>query len=225
MPYCDLRVEIKDKEKAVRFAKLLGINYIGLETAEIGERVDEVELVKILVLRPRSDEELRSMIRKVRNKVEVVIVESDEYDLIRLACSDTRVDLLSLVYPRGAESFDHICARLASENNVALEINFSFMLNSKNRVRTFRALRKVIMLCEKYKTPMIIVSGARDEWELRAPRDLASIASVLGMDVARAIEGVSDIPFNLIKRNREKLSGKRIGDALKVVEGGDLNEA
>jgi len=46
MPYCDLRVEIKDKAKAARFAKLLGINYIGIETAEIGERVDEVELVR-----------------------------------------------------------------------------------------------------------------------------------------------------------------------------------
>jgi len=176
-------------------------------------------------LRPRSDEEFRSMIRKVRNKVEVVIVESDEYDLIRLACSDTRVDLLSLVYPRGAESFDHICARLASENNVAVEINFSFMLNSKNRVRTFRALRKVIMLCEKYRAPVVIVSGAQNEWELRAPRDLAAIASVLGMDVARAIESVSDVPLNIINRDREKLRGERIGDALRVVKRGDRDDA
>lgn len=223
MSYYDLHVEVADAENAVKRAKLLGFSGIALMGTpdKILLKDDNFDIISAIILKPKSVDELKNDIEKFRNKVEILAVHGGIYEINRSACEDPRVDLLC--HPeRGRidSGLDHICAKAAAENGVALEINFSELLNSRSRPKQIYFMQRNIYLCNKYGTKLITTSGASDIWEMRAPRELASIANVLGLDIGLAIDSVSSIPGEKISINREKLSGSRIG-SVKVI--GDDN--
>ena len=79
-------------------------------------------------------------------------------------------------------------------------------------------MKKNIMLCENYNTEVIVSSGAVSKWNMRAPRDMAAFANVLGLQLGKAIGSMSTVPENMVKTNREKIQGKR-WEGVAIVEG------
>ena len=120
---------------------------------------------------------------------------------------------------RKDSGLDHICVKAARENNVAIEVNFREVLESykKRRVFVLSAIKKNIKLCRNYGTNIVTTSGAVNKWGLRSGRELASISHLLGMDLGVAIDSVSTVPEEIVRVNREKLSGKR-WEGVNVVE-------
>ncbi len=222
MAYYDLHVEVADEVSAVRQAKLLGFSGIALLNAEQKtESKESFSIISAVMIRPKSVEEMKRELEKFRPKAEIVAVHGGIYDVNRAACEDPRVDLLC--HPergRNDSGLDHICAKAAAENSVAIEINFSDLLNSRSRPKQIYFMQRNIYLCSKYGAKLITTSGASEIWEMRAPRELASIASVLGLDIGVAIDSVSSIPEEKININREKLSGSRVG-GVKIVGDAD----
>ena len=222
MAYYDLHVEVADAVSAVKHAKLLGFSGIALMNAEQKSGNEDIfSIISAVMIRPKSVEELKRELEKFRPKAEIIAVHGGIYDVNRAACEDPRVDLLC--HPergRSDSGLDHICAKAAAENNVAIEINFSDLLNSRSRPKQIYFMQRNIYLCSKYGAKLITTSGASEIWEMRAPRELASIASVLGLDIGVAIDSVSSIPEEKININREKLSGSRVG-GVKIVGDAD----
>lgn len=219
MTYYDIHVEIAEAESAVKRAKLLGFSGIALMGTPDKSLIKEdgFDIVSAIILKAKTVEELKSEIDKFRSKVEILAVHGGIYEINRAACEDARVDLLC--HPeRGRidSGLDHICTKAAAENGVALEINFGELLNSRSRPKQIYFMQRNIYLCNKYGAKLITTSGASDIWEMRAPRELASIANVLGLDIGLAIDSVSTIPGEKVLVNREKLSGSRIG-GVKVI--------
>ncbi|MEM7826878.1 MAG: RNase P subunit p30 family protein [Candidatus Aenigmatarchaeota archaeon] len=215
MGFYDLHIEANDKD-VIKMAKQLGFDGIAVVNPEI--KSDEIEIISCAMIKVNSKEELNNEIEKYRNKVELIMVYGGNYEINKAACEDNRVDILC--HPelgRNDSGLDHVCVKSAMENNVAIEINFNSVLNSKNRPRMLSYLRRNISLCKEYNAKIITVSGAKSKWEMRAPRELASLSHLLGLDINSAVASLSIIPENIIKINREKLSGKRIGD-VKIVE-------
>jgi ribonuclease P/MRP protein subunit RPP1 len=164
------------------------------------------------MIKASNQNDLNSIIPKVRNKFEVVMVHGGDYDINRAACENSAVDVLC--HPelgRKDSGLDHICIKSAQENNVAVEINFHEILGSskKNRTYALSAMKRNVDLCRKYGAPVITTSGAVTKWGLRPGRDLSAILNILGMELGNAIDSTSVIPENIVKQNREKLSGKR----------------
>jgi len=220
MPWYDLHVEIQKKEEALEMAKRLNYSGIAIVNKKDDEVVDGIELISSALIEANNKEELKAKLQSVRSKVTLVLVSGGKYEVNRSACEDSRVDVLCHPYlGRADPGIDHICARAARENNVALEINFSTILNSPNRPKTLSQIRKMVEICEKYEAPIVITSGAKNPWEMRAARDLAALAATLGVDIAYAIRSLSVYAKNLIEVNRQKLQGSRVGDALIVREG------
>jgi RNase P/RNase MRP subunit p30 len=65
---------------------------------------------------------------------------------------------------------------------------------------------------------MVICSGAQSVWDMRAPRDLISIANVLEMDIGKAFLSMSSVPLEIINENKKTLEGKKITDGVEIVE-------
>ncbi|MEM7816601.1 MAG: RNase P subunit p30 family protein [Candidatus Aenigmatarchaeota archaeon] len=236
MGYYDMHIEIKENlEEVVKFAKML--EYAGILIALNEQEINnEYEIKKIenlkklaiengidiiigLLIKPKNKEELKRVLDEFRKKVEIVAVSGGIYEINRAACEDSRVDIL--YHPelgRNDSGLDHICVKAASENNVAIEINFNEILQAKNRPKILTFMRRNVKLCKKYGANVIITSGAKNKWEMRAPRELASIGYILGMDLKTAIDSVSIIPENIIKTNREKLNGRLIKNVRVVDE-------
>lgn len=180
----------------------------------------EIDLASVCVIKANSVEELDQLVTRCRQKAEVIAVYGGNYDINRAACSNSAVDIL--LHPerdRHDSGLDHICARQAQENNVAIELNFHSLMESyrRHRVAILAAMRKNVMLCKKYNAPVIVASGAISKWDLRSGREIASIANLLGMELGKAIDSISLIPEQIVTTNREKLANKR-WEGVRVVE-------
>ncbi|MBI5060937.1 MAG: hypothetical protein HZB67_01340 [Candidatus Aenigmarchaeota archaeon] len=226
--HTNLSVGENSLDETIDFCRKLGIEGVGIAKFfttmdelkwDIPEKY-ELDIVKVLVIKANTIEELEKNVRKTRNQAEVIIVHGGDYEINRAACESSYVDILA--HPelgRKDSGLDHICMKAAQENNVAIEINFREILESykKNRVYVLSSMRENIRLCKKYGTGVITSSGAYSKWGLRSGRELASIASVLGLELGEAIASVSTIPEALVKNNREKLADRK-WEGVTVVE-------
>ena len=86
---------------------------------------------------------------------------------------------------------NHVLCKLAKKNNIAIAFNFNNILNAKKQYIILGRIRQNIMLCRKYKIPMIIVSFANTPFEMRNPKDFISLGISLGMTPIEAKNAVS----------------------------------
>lgn len=204
-------------EEMVDFAKKLGLSGLGIVqyysgTIEDIPKLDNIDIVKCIMLKPNTPQELDEIAKRVRNHCEVLMVHGGDYDINRAACENSFVDVLC--HPelgRRDSGLDHVCMKAAADNEVAIEVNFREVLESYKIKRTYvlSAMRKNIKLASKYDANVVTTSGAVTKWGMRSGRELASISHLLGLELGKAIDSVSTIPENMIKKNREKLAGKR----------------
>ncbi|MEM5814238.1 MAG: RNase P subunit p30 family protein [Candidatus Aenigmatarchaeota archaeon] len=181
--------------------------------------IEVVQGVKIVAANPN---ELRHVIDKVREKTAVVAVAGGNYQINRAACECSKVDLLC--HPslgRTDNGLDEVCLNAARENNVAIELNFREVLHSYRRQRSIILANMAanIKLCEALRVPMVIASGAQSVEDLRDPRELISIADILGLELSKAFATVSDIPGRMIDINRRKLTEKITAEGVEVMGG------
>lgn len=224
MPFYDMHVHTtlsigeNNVEEIADFAKNLGLNGIGVVRYYSGIKiehlpaVDGMDIINVIMLKPASAEELNKLADRVRTRAEILMVHGGNYDVNRAACENPLIDILC--HPelgRTDSGLDHVVAKSAAENNVAIEINFREILESykRQRVHILSSMRKNVKLCMKYEAKLITASGAISKWNLRSGRDLAALSYLLGLDLGTAIDTVSAIPEEMLKANREKLEGKR----------------
>lgn len=143
--------------------------------------------------------ELKQKIKEDRDDADVLVFKGGNVELNRKAAEDTRVDVL--IHPekgRKDSGIDHVIAEAAAENKVAIGFDLQqLMKDNKQQTHTLTAWRKNLQLCEKYETSYIVTSGAREEFDLRAPRELAAIIKSLDFKGNRA---VSYYPEKILKR-------------------------
>jgi len=204
-------------EEMAEFAKKLGFAGIGITQYYPGKteelpKIDDIDIISVGIIKTDDPNELAELAKKIRSKVEIVMVHGGNYDINRAACENPMIDILA--HPelgRKDSGLDHICVKAASDNNVAIEINFREILESykKNKVYVMSAMNKNIKLCKKYGAKMVSASSAMNKWGMRSGREIAAVANVLGLDLGEAIDTTSTIPEEMIKTNREKLTGNK----------------
>lgn len=217
-------------KQIIEFAQRLG--YAGIAICDSYEKLDElkseIEKVKTdlevyagVKIQAKTVNELKEILNKVREKTLIVTVSGGDYMINRAACEDPRVDiLLHPEFGRYDSGLDEPCLQSAAQNNVAIEVNFREIMNSFRRPRSYllNHMTQNIKLCEHFKTPVIICSGSESVWDMRTPRDLISIANVLGMDIGKAFLSMSSVPLEMINENKKTLEGRRITEGVEVVE-------
>lgn len=191
----------KLKEKASEISKKIGVDiFIGMEAT--------------------TTEELKKLVR-TRREYDVLLVRGSDLYLNRKAVETKEVDILTHPeYNRKDSGFNHVMAKLAAENNVAIEINFrEILLSSKNtRSHIMHNIAKNVRLCKKYKTPIIICSGAISHLQLKDPKILMSMGCLLGLELNEAKKALSEVPENIIKMIKERRSKKWVRPGVKIVK-------
>ena len=183
-----------------------------------------LDFVSRVDLRPRNQNELLSLLRKLRRRFEVVCIMCESKEVARQAAKDHRVDLLNfplLDYRR--RFFDHAEAELASCGSAGYEVDVKplLVLEGPSRVRLLSCLRREVALAQEFHLPIVISSGVSDELLLRKPREMAMIASLFGLDGNEALNSVSAAPATLVERNRQKLSSEFIAPGIRVTKQGE----
>ncbi len=158
---------------------------------------------------------------KIRRQYDVLLVRGSDLNLNRKAVETPEVDiLLHPEFERRDSGFNHIMAKLAAKNNIAIELNFrDILLSSKNtRAHIIHNMMKNVKLCKKYHVPIIICSGAMSHLQLKDPKILISMGCLLGLELNEAKKSLSEVPENIIKMIRERQGEKWIRPGVKVIK-------
>jgi len=188
------------KKKAIEVSKKTGIDiFIGLEATTSGE--------------------LKKLIN-IRKDYDLLLVRGTNLDLNRKSVQTKEVDILTHPeYNRRDSGLNHVMAKLAAKNRVAIEINFrEILLSSKSTSsHIMHHIRNNVKLCKKYKTPIIVSSGAVSHWQLKDPKVLMSMGCLLGLELNEAKDALSRRPQNMIRMIKERQDKKWVRPGVKVV--------
>ena len=213
-------------------AKKMGYKGIGFVFYWLGEKEDEIikaeirrieeefKIKSFLGYEARNLRELKFLSR-IRRSFDLLLVRGGNLQLNRIACETPEVDILT--HPslgRKDPGINHIMAKRAKENDVAIEINFRELLTSSKRTRadTLSKMREIVKIARRYEVPLVISSGAVSCWELKDPRVLTSLGMSLGLEIKEAKKCVSSIPKGIIKKILERKDERWILPGLRVVK-------
>ena len=106
-----------------------------------------------------------------------------------------------LLDPIGLKSeFDTAVGQIAKDYGIFIGISLKNIIETKHahRPRLLSNLASMVEICKKIGNDMIIVSGARDIYGMRAPEDLASIGPLIGLTRAQSLWAISENPKALL---------------------------
>ena len=173
------------------------------EIAEIKSDVNVILGIEIIAKNPN---DMANKVTRFRDIADIIIVSGGDIDINRAACENPKVDILAHPeFKRKDSGLDHVMAAAAAKNKVAIELNFRSFLHSSGKARAYllASMQRNAMLCKKFDAPVIVASAAENAWEMRAGKELSTLAYLAGMDVENAITTVSTIPEFLVRRVKE----------------------
>lgn len=173
-------------------------------------------------LKPKSPGELLRLLRKFRRSFEVLAVICDSKAVARQAAKDRRVDILNFPPDPRRRFFDEAEAELASRSLASLEIDLEpiIRLEGPARMRLLATLRREASTAMSFHVPIIISSGASEALFMRKPLEAAALTMLFDMDRALALDAVSKVPVEIVKRNRAKLSSGFVAPGIRLVKMG-----
>jgi len=221
------RMVVKSAELGFR---LVGITLPYNASLEVIEKLRkicseaEVDFATRVDLAPKTSHELLDSLRRFRRRFELVSVLCTFKSVARQAAKDRRVDLLSFPASEPHKRFfDNAEAELASRALASLEVDMAplLLLEGFQRVRLLSCLRREVAVAKGFNVPVTLSSGASTEHLLRSPNELVALATLFDTASERALEALSEVPFAIVRRNREKLSHDFVAPGIRVVRGRD----
>lgn len=188
---------------------------------EISAAKSKVNILLGVEIKAKSTSDLTNKVNKFRDMVDILIVSGGDADINRAACENPKVDILAHPeFMRKDCGLDHVMAAAAAQNRVAIELNFRSYLHAYSRIRShiLSRMQRNVMLAKKFGATVVVTSGAQSIWDMRAGRELATLAYLCGMDVIAAVDSVSTVPESIIKRVNEIKSRGFVMPGVKVVE-------
>lgn len=155
----------------------------------------------ILELCLENPAEVRRVLRKL-GKSSLIFAKGGKTTLNRVIVQQKKVDILSHPYP-----IDDIMAKKASENGIAFEIDIENIvrMHGYTRSRLIHSLKRTVQFAQKYHTPLIITSGARDRYTIKSPRTLVAFGRILGLEYSRAKAAIYRVPKTIIQKGDNEI--------------------
>lgn len=185
---------------------------------EKADSVCGIEVFSGVEIRADNASRLHGMVGKYRKGTDIIVVRGGNENINRAAVENSNVDVLSCFGSMKDNGLNHVLARSASDNNVAIAFDLAEVIGQRGgrRVRALSNFRKDLALVRKFNVPFILSSNARSCYDLRAPRELMALAGLFGMTKEEAICGLSLTPEDIVSRNRP--SAKHVFDGVEIVD-------
>lgn len=195
--------EIMSEAKSLGF-ECVALSYLDDAIFREAERVGKEVGVKVyrkIVLEPESRSDLLRDLKKHRGRCEVISVICGSLDVALTASRDGRVDTV-IIPPDKRFRIDKGVASLIRN---PVEIPFRWFLNRETRRDFIKVLLEIVDYLAS-RTDIVVSSRASSRFELRGPREMATLLQAVGIDENRSLSAVSNVPIQIIERNLTKLS-------------------
>ena len=146
---------------------------------------DLIDFDYTLYIKSNNPSEIRKITRKYRNKSSCISVLGGNLKINRTSLENVQIDVLSRPYLKRYDAgLNHILAREAKDNNVAIELFFTDILKSyfTHRSKVLANFRDIYKLHKKYEFPLILSSGAESIFDIRTVHDFKAVFTQTGLD-------------------------------------------
>ena len=179
---------------------------------------DFIDIDYTLNIKSTNPSEIRKIVRKYRNKSSCISVLGGNLKVNRTCLENIQVDVLSKPYFKRYDSgLNHILAKEAKENNVAIELVFSDILKMylSHRSKVLSNFRDIYRLYRKYEFPLILSSGAESVFDFRTVQDFKAVFTQTGL-TSMEVENSFKTAANILEFNNDRknmiLSGVKVVD-------------
>jgi len=148
----------------------------------------------------------------------IVTVRGGTTAMNRFAVEHPAVDVLSHPFgPDGTCDIDHVLAKTAADNGVRLEVSLRPLIADSGgaRVRAIQSLRKLTSLIQTYDAPYVVTAGPTSHLDLRGPRELRALGSVIDFPADAVGAGLAEWG-QLVARNRERRSSDFVEPGVRI---------
>jgi RNase P/RNase MRP subunit p30 len=173
-----------------------------------------IDVAKRLNLKPRSREELLRNLRRFRSRYEIVAVDCGIVPVSRVAVRDRRVDI---VYFPKHEHGTVFRGNLARNCRAALEFDISELTSRLGFEGRLHRVKREIEIAAELSATVIGCTGASNSFELRSLRDIAAVLHLFGLPLTSAMRSVSEVPFDMVTRNRLRMGKTQLEDGVKLL--------
>ena len=153
--------------------------------------------------------EIRKITRKFRNKASCISVIGGDLKVNRAVLENVQIDVLSRPYLRRYDAgMNHVLAKEALKNNVAIELCFKDVLKSylAPRSKVISNFKDIYSLYRKFDFPLILSSRAESVFDIRTVHDFFAFFRQTGLttsEIDKSFLTAKDIlEFN---KNRDKM--------------------
>ncbi|MCK9630156.1 MAG: ribonuclease P [Methanoregula sp.] len=161
-------------------------------------RYGEVEVRNGLFIRNAGMKDVIAQVKRAKDPTTVISVKAGDAGFNRGVVGLRGVHILRGVHAADRNAFDHVTAKMAADNRVAVDIDLSVIIAGRGiaRQRAIQRYRDVLVLERRFEFPLTMSTYARSVLELRAVREVSGLCTLLGMDipdVERAFAGVDRV--------------------------------
>lgn len=174
----------------------------------------ELFLLIILEIKSTNVNEIRKFTNKFRNKASCISVIGGNLKVNRAVVENVKADVLSRPYLRRFDSgLNHVLAKEAVKNNVAIELCFKDVLKSylSYRSKIISNFRDVYTLYRKFDFPLVLSSRAESVFDVKTTHDFIAFFNQTGLseeEINKSFITSSEIlKFN---ENRDKMIFKGV---------------
>ena len=142
--------------------------------------------------------DVQNRAKRCRGTGAVLSVLAGDNGFIRTVANTKGVHILRGIYAADKHAFDHVAAKIAADNNTAIDIDLAPVIFGRGhqRQKAIHRYLDVMVLERRFEFPLTISSSARSVLGMRAVREVAGLCSLFGMDetgVQAALAGVARV--------------------------------
>jgi ribonuclease P/MRP protein subunit RPP1 len=168
-------------------ARELGFDTLAAAGVPAGEYYG-VAVHPATVVRGMTAREAVARAHRLRRDGHVVFIEAQDNGFNRAVLEAKAPHVLSGLHAADRHAFDHVAARIASDNGIAMDISLEPILRQRGIARQKALVRylDLVMLSQKIGFPLVLSTHARSVLEMRSAREFGGIASLLGLGAEEA---------------------------------------
>ena len=144
-----------------------------------------IEVCTGIIIRGIPLREIINRVKRGRNNGAVISVEAGDNGFNRAVIGLKGVHIIRGIRSAEKTAFDHVTARMAADNRVAIDLDLSILLSARGitRQRALHRFRDVLTLEQRFEFPLTISSYAHSFVDMRAVREITGLCSLMGMDI------------------------------------------
>jgi ribonuclease P/MRP protein subunit RPP1 len=127
-------------------------------------------------------------------------------------------------YKRRDSGMNHVLAKEAKRNNVAIELCFKDILNNHLRYRAnvISSFKEILKFHRKFKFPLILTTDSKSIYDVRSTRDIVSFFKSIGFSNEEIYNGFYYYPKQIVDFNKERKD--MIIKGVKIIDSDDFTD-